>query len=80
MPSELGRPPSSMPKRSLDIPLLTSFQAFIASQSRDEEQQKKRRKDQENDQRVDRDPDFVQIRRKIILREERSTLKRTVPS
>ena len=35
--------------------------------------------DQGKDQRVDRDPDFVQIRKLIFLREKKSIPKRTVP-
>ena len=43
------------------------------------ERRTREEKDQGTDQRVDHDPDFILICRMIVLREERSTPKRTVP-
>ena len=71
----------SMPKRSLGIPLcLLVFRLWLLYNQEKESKRRRKEKDQGKDQRVDHDPSFVQIRRMIVLREKRSTPKKTVLS
>ena len=59
---------------------LLVFRPWLLHNQGKKSKRRREEKDQGKDQEVYHDSDFVQIRRMIVLREERSTPKRTVPS
>ena len=66
-------------QRCLGVPyFLLIFSSWFLYNLEKKSKRRKEEKDQEKDQRVDRDPSFIQIRRLIFLRDKKSISKRAI--